>query len=154
MSGNLLKRKKCGEDDEMDITPMIDITFLLLIFFLVASKMDEAAALKLPPARHGQVVGSRNCVVLSMLAGAGEAEAKVYRGDKTDASSQFKGDQVQQEEAITSYVEDEIQSSTDLMYVLIKAEKDVRHEDVARVAKAVGKSESVQNLYVAVLENT
>ena len=66
----------------------------------------------------------------------------------------FKGDQVQQEEAITAYVEDEISSNTELHFVLIKAEKDVRHEDVSRVAKAVGKSESVQQLYVAVLENT
>ena len=26
-------------DDEMDITPMIDMTFLLLIFFILTSKM-------------------------------------------------------------------------------------------------------------------
>ncbi len=29
------------DDSEMDITPMIDITFLLLIFFLVAARLDE-----------------------------------------------------------------------------------------------------------------
>ena len=36
------------EDAEMDITPMIEITFLLLIFFLVASKMDSPASGELP----------------------------------------------------------------------------------------------------------
>ena len=42
-----LGRRRGGEDVEMDITPMIDVTFLLLIFFLVASKMsaDQAVAL-------------------------------------------------------------------------------------------------------------
>ena len=29
-------------DAEMDFTPMIDMVFLLLIFFLVASKIDQA----------------------------------------------------------------------------------------------------------------
>ncbi len=38
---------------------MIDIVFLLLIFFLVASKMDESAAVRLPPARHGVRCGGR-----------------------------------------------------------------------------------------------
>ncbi len=41
------------EDAEMDITPMIDITFLLLIFFLVASRLDEDAPVELPTARYG-----------------------------------------------------------------------------------------------------
>mgnify|MGYP003325625382 CR=1 FL=1 len=34
-----LPRKKL-EDAEMDITPMIDVTFLLLIFFMVTSTMQ------------------------------------------------------------------------------------------------------------------
>ena len=39
------------EDTEMDITPMIDITFLLLIFFIVSSKMDPSANVPLPAAK-------------------------------------------------------------------------------------------------------
>ena len=44
------------DDSEMDITPMIDMTFLLLIFFLVASKMDRSNEVRLPPAEHGVAV--------------------------------------------------------------------------------------------------
>lgn len=149
-----LMRKRRKEDDEMDITPMIDITFLLLIFFLVASKMDEAAALNLPPARHGIPVGARNAVVISVKKGGGDADAKIYRGENLKAADLFKGDLVQQEEAITAYVDEQIETNTELHYVLIKAEEDVKHADVARVAKAVGKSENAQQLYVAVMENT
>ena len=148
-----IKRRKRNDDDEMDITPMIDITFLLLIFFLVASKMDQAAALKLPPARHGLAVGARNAVVISVLGGGADG-ALIYRGEKLASGDLFKGDPVQQEEAITAYVDQQIEANTDLQYVIIKAEGDVKHADVARVAKAVGKSESAQQLYVAVLENT
>ena len=149
-----LKRPRRKEDDEMDITPMIDITFLLLIFFLVASKMDEAAALKLPPARHGVPVGARNAVVISVTGGGPDGGALIYRGENLKTGDLFKGDPVQQEEAITDYVETQIETNTDLQYVLIKAEEDVKHADVARVAKAVGKSEAAQQLYVAVMENT
>ena len=40
------------EDEEMDITPMIDITFLLLIFFVVASKMDPSQTGNIPDAEE------------------------------------------------------------------------------------------------------
>jgi len=50
-----LKPRRQLEDTEMDITPMIDVTFLLLIFFIVASKMDESANVPLPPAAPGKV---------------------------------------------------------------------------------------------------
>lgn len=149
-----IQRRSLDDDDEMDITPMIDITFLLLIFFLVASKMDEAAALKLPPARHGLPVGARNAVVICVTGGGPNGDALIYRGEALKAGDLFKGDPVQQEEAITAYVDAEIEANTDFQYVLIKAEADVKHADVARVAKAVGKSELAQQLYVAVLEAT
>ncbi len=38
LSGGMKKKK--AEEADLDITPMIDVTFLLLIFFMVASKMD------------------------------------------------------------------------------------------------------------------
>ena len=49
----LPKRKRNPDDGELDITPMIDITFLLLAFFVVASKMDPQAAIELPKASYG-----------------------------------------------------------------------------------------------------
>ena len=52
-SGPVLTRRRIKQETELDITPMIDITFLLLIFFLVASTPDLQVEVKLPPARHG-----------------------------------------------------------------------------------------------------
>ena len=40
--------KKKREESELDITPMIDITFLLLAFFVVVSKMDPTLAIPVP----------------------------------------------------------------------------------------------------------
>ncbi len=52
-------RGRATEDFEMDITPMIDITFLLLIFFLVCSTADQDTAIELAKARHGKAVGEQ-----------------------------------------------------------------------------------------------
>ena len=40
-----LVHRPMPNDGDMDITPMIDITFLLLIFFLVATRMDTESAI-------------------------------------------------------------------------------------------------------------
>ena len=45
---------------------MIDITFLLLIFFLVATRMDPRANIELPKARTGAAVSARNAVVFTV----------------------------------------------------------------------------------------
>jgi len=39
-----MKPRRALEDTEMDITPMIDIVFLLLIFFVVTSKWSQVPA--------------------------------------------------------------------------------------------------------------
>ena len=49
----LPKRKRNKDDGELDITAMIDVTFLLLAFFVVVSKMDPQAAVDLPRASYG-----------------------------------------------------------------------------------------------------
>ena len=56
-------RKTKTEDAELDITPMIDITFLLLAFFVMVSKMDPTTAVDLPKAQYGFTVPEKNCVV-------------------------------------------------------------------------------------------
>ena len=46
----LRKHKRNPEEGEIDITPMIDVTFLLLAFFVVVSRMDPQSAVDLPKA--------------------------------------------------------------------------------------------------------
>jgi biopolymer transport protein ExbD len=46
-----LQSKDAGEDIEMDMSPMIDMVFLLLIFFIVASQIiDEKPKVRVPEA--------------------------------------------------------------------------------------------------------
>lgn len=40
--------KRRGYDDEMDMTPMVDVTFLLLIFFMVTSAFEMQKSFEMP----------------------------------------------------------------------------------------------------------
>ncbi len=51
-----LEPKHAGEDIEVDMSPMIDMVFLLLIFFIVASTIiDEKVPVKIPKAAYAKV---------------------------------------------------------------------------------------------------
>jgi biopolymer transport protein ExbD len=137
------------EDAEMDITPMIDITFLLLIFFLVASRLDEDAPVELPKARYGIAVAEKSSIPITIAQGSGDT-ANVYLADGRAADKQVNStDLIVQEQEIVRYIEENLANGKE--HVLVKAEKGVRHRDVARVSDAVGKAGS-GDLYVAVME--
>ena len=150
---DILPRKRVGDDSEMDITPMIDITFLLLIFFLVASKMDTPAPVALPPAKNGSAVGIKNSVVLTIIESEKKGIAKIYKGESGDEGRLVKaGDLAEQEAEMVAYIEAAIADSIDKTAVLIKAGAGVKHRDVGRVAKAVAKVTGIEQLHVAVKE--
>ena len=51
-----LPQKDLGEDLELDMSPMIDMVFLLLIFFIVASQViDEKPKVDIPPAAFATI---------------------------------------------------------------------------------------------------
>ncbi len=144
--------RRAAEDAEMDITPMIDITFLLLIFFLVASKMDSDTEVQLPPAKHGTAVTTKSSAMITMTKGQG-GQANVFLGNGTDESTRVKAtDLLEQETLIASYIE-QMLLEQNKEQVIIKASKDVKHREVARVMRAVAQDADAK-IYVAVLEES
>ena len=140
------------EDAEMDITPMIDITFLLLIFFLVASKMDADAEVKLPKAKHGTAVTTKSSAFLTITPGSG-GQVNIFKANGTDDASRITtNDMAEQETQIAEYVERMLVDESKEQ-VVIKAEKSVKHRDVARVMQAVGQVDEAK-VYVAVMEES
>lgn len=143
------RRKKRGVEADMDITPMIDITFLLLIFFLVASRMSQEAFVELPSAKHGTTVSNDTSVIITVTKGDGE-NAAFYKGDGIDESTRLTSTDVEdQHEELSDYISEGLNGT--MTQVLIKAEEGVRHRDVARAAKAAGKA-TASVMYVAVVE--
>ena len=145
-----IRRRRIRNDTEMDITPMIDITFLLLFFFLVASRPDDAASLELPPARNGDGVSMQDAAVLTLVP-AGKS-AKVYLADgKYEETTLKSTDPAAQEVEIGDYLQEQLGGDKPKLHVLVKAESSVPHREVSRIARAVGKATEAP-LYFAVLE--
>ncbi len=141
-----LRPRPPSNDDELDITPMIDITFLLLIFFLVSSKMTAEQAVELPKARHGGVVAAKESVVILMKRGSGDL-AEVQKSDGTP----FSGDPEQQNAEIAEYVATGIDSGK--KHVIIRAEGSVRHGEIGRVSEAISESmDEGEMINIAVME--
>ena len=149
-SMSFARRASRREDPEMDITPMIDITFLLLIFFLVASRMTDEAYVQLPTAKNGTAVSSDTSVIVTLAKGPGDT-AILYKGDGAYAETKINTpDIADQQKELAEYIERGLTVDSKLQ-VLIKAEEGVRHRDVARVAKAAGNA-TASVMYIAVLE--
>lgn len=54
---------RAGADEEMDLTPMVDVTFLLLIFFMITASFSIQKSLEVPapdPEEKGQSTAIRN----------------------------------------------------------------------------------------------
>jgi biopolymer transport protein ExbD len=119
-------------DDEMDITPMIDMTFLLLIFFVLTSKMTGEKSYEVPPAKHGSTIATKNCVVLSVTRGVADTPI-VAKGD----GSIFSDDPEQQSAEIAEYIQLQLDSGgkTD---VLVRAEGNVTAKQLKKVQLAIG----------------
>lgn len=136
-------------DAEMDITPMIDVTFLLLIFFLVCSTPDQQSAVELPKAKYGTGVDKKNSVIIT-VSDEGIDTAPVYLADGKIDAARITDDPDEQSvliiEAVTKGRRDGNKEN-----VLIKADRNVAYREIARVIKAVSKVEGAK-IFLAVLE--
>ena len=152
---DILPRKTKTEEAELDITPMIDIVFLLLAFFVMVSKMDPQVAVDLPEARAGVAIPEKNCVVFVVTPGDEPDTAKIYKGRSTEDSNLVQAvEKVDIENEVTAYVEERLSAEPQIQAILIKAEGEVRHGDVELVRRGISSSTLAENrqIYAAVDE--
>jgi biopolymer transport protein ExbD len=144
-----LPRKK-RDDDEMDITPMIDITFLLLIFFIVCSTMDPTKIGTIPEADNGLAIAAKNSAVIFINPGAGD-EVILSRMD----GSNFSIDEEIQATEIIEYITEELEKSmgASKQHVMLFGDANVKVGKVTRVQKIIGDAfEDLDSTYIAVKE--
>lgn len=122
------KRKAIGAEDDLDITPMIDVTFLLLIFFMVSSTMKPEGALQIPAAKNGLGVTADEACILSIFDDQGTPG--VYLADAKRENGPVPTDNV------TAYV-----VSQKKPYVIIKADRKVPSGFVEEVARAAAEAD-------------
>ena len=143
-NSSVIKPRPLRDDTEMDITPMIDITFLLLIFFIVCGNQNSSK-IELPQARFGQGVSEKQSVVITAKSQGADKDCLVILGKEQIADGE------QQSIRIPEYIEQTIQESNGkkLPQVMLMGAKDIKAKDLKRISSAVGKVEGVQ-LYLGV----
>lgn len=128
----LITRPALQDDARFDITAMIDLVFMMNIFFLVTTITAGLSEMDLPVAKHCVAADRSNSVVISVAAGNDPSIGEVYIGDGKSGEPII--DIEEQIRAVRSAVED---GSRELkQIVLIKAEKEARLRVVGRVASA------------------
>lgn len=138
-------RSGSSDDDELDITPMIDVTFLLLIFFMVTSKMERSSSLHIPPARHGVGVSTSDSTVITIFKTDGDPEIYLSDGKKENGPVEAS--------EVTAYVQAGIADKK--LNVVIKADRDIPSgivDEVARAANDADAPEGELKFYVGVMD--
>jgi biopolymer transport protein ExbD len=137
-------------ESELDITPMIDVTFLLLIFFLVTSIRDRQTDVELPPARNGSAVDPQRAIVFT-VSGRGDRgdRGEVFAGESTSNDARLSSDEAEFRAQVVDLIEQgRLGGRRD---VLIKAERHLPHREVAKVIRAASQFGDIQ-IHLAVLE--
>ncbi len=127
------RRRQQGLEGDLDITPMIDVTFLLLIFFMVTSTMQGTPDKDLPPAVSGENANAGGFSDLSILTPPSDAEESPVLLDGTLVSLDRLGEDLQQ------------RAMGGPVRLMIYAERDVR-------SGFVGEVEDVLNAVEGTLE--
>ena len=137
----LIKKRKLPEAD-LDITPMIDVTFLLPIFFMVGAKMETARPVDLPLATAGQGVETSAATALILRqddngAAGGEPVVEFETGDTGSLDAVRRLVKTRCDEGRREFI--------------IRAERRVATGQVQALARAVQETEGTR-FYIAVEE--
>jgi biopolymer transport protein ExbD len=122
--------KKREFDGEFDITPMIDVVLLLLIFFIVTARMEPTIVAELPKAKNGDVAAGEEGVVINVKQSA-QGIAEVIRANNVA----FSADPELMASEIAEYVRNGIENEQ-RKFVLIRGEPSVKTRDMTRVRVA------------------
>ena len=142
----LVPRRSEYETPEFDITAMVDLVFMMNIYFLVTFVTVALGEMNLPSADHVSPLDAETAVVFTVVRSRDGESVNVYLGK--DDKGEVLGEGAELVEGIQAVIEAGTAVGKDA--VLLKAERNVRLADVFRVATAAS-VEGVK-LHMAVLE--
>jgi len=134
------------DDAEFDITAMIDLVFMMNIYFLVTFITAAMGGLELPTANHCFALDPETAVTITVAPGLDPQSVLVSIDGAADATPITNA--AQQEERIAEAVAAGAQAGKKA--VLIRAEKTIRLREMGRLAVAA-RHEGI-TLHLAVME--
>lgn len=144
--GGLFPSRKDEEPPEFDITAMVDLVFLMNLYFLVTFLTVAMGEMALPAADHASPLDADTAVVLSLVRSLDGQSITLYLGD--GEKGEAIKDAAQQEQRVQAAIEEGVAAGKTA--VLLKAESKVRLADLFRISSLVAGHDL--KLHVAVLE--
>ncbi len=131
------KRKAKRVPIRLDMTPMVDVAFLLLIFYMVTTvfKTPQALELTLPPDSKSQTqIAESKILTLRVLPGSG-GEARVFwsRGP-------YKPEEIRMDD-LPKVLNNEKQQVPDGLITLIKIDRSAHYSAMVRITDELGLAE-------------
>lgn len=146
ISDDSLAKKAHGEvDARVDMTAMIDLVFMMNIFFLVTSLVSNMGEVDLPAAKHVSAADTDNSVIFTIVATADRGASLLYVGDGASNAPVNVSE-------LESTIEKTVKAGRDegKKSVIIKAEKRVTLKELAKVAGAASIEDT--SIHLAVME--
>ena len=137
--GGLTRRKNRGADGDLDITPMIDVTFLLLIFFMVTSTMKGTPDKAIPSADTGQHANASAMLKLSII-----------RANNADGGVVNFEDRIMSLEELQNRLTDHVRGGP--VELIVYAERGVTNGYVGDVEAAIAEIEGNVTYRFAVMQ--
>jgi biopolymer transport protein ExbD len=142
----LVARRPLVDDAHFDVTAMVDLVFMMNIFFLVSWVGANLAELDLPTARHCTAVDTDTTVVISVTGKAGQ-RAEIHLGEAR--AGEVVADPAEVVPKIQALIEKG--ASEGKKTVLVKAQRDLQLNQLRTVLTAASSVEGVK-LNAAVIE--
>ncbi len=130
-------------DEELDLTPLIDVAFLLQIFFMVTSTIAMAASIIMPEAKNGIAPDLTKGINFTIF--QTDAGPELYLADGKGKNG------VAQLTDIPAYVQQEMAKPGGRNIILIKADKSVASGYVEDVARTASQVEGIERYLVGVM---
>ena len=137
-----LRRQRSYEEAAMEMAPMIDVTFLLLIFFMLTNSLANPTAMDVPAAVHGRGVTLEGQQLILV-----DQDGQYYLGET--ASEQAATDSLG---ALVEEVGRNAQASTGPLEVIVSAHRDVKHRYVRQLVEGLAAVEDLGPILLGVEE--
>ncbi|MCH2200608.1 MAG: biopolymer transporter ExbD [Fuerstiella sp.] len=134
------RKKKQTRDSDLDITPMIDVTFLLLIFFMVTSTMQATPDKDIAPAATGQNANANRYLNVDILSPDAASDDNRLLFDGRSVSLDELADELQD------------RAAGGRLDIMIYAERDARNGFVGEVESVINSIEGEVEYDHAVLD--
>lgn len=137
---NLRPGHRSAESVEVNLTPLIDVVFLLLIFFMVSTTFDRHAKLKvqLPEADAKMQQQKKDPVVLSI-----DVKGKYYINDRQVVNTQL--------DTLKAALQKTIENNPNVT-LLLRADGRTPHQSVVRAMDAASQV-GITKLSIATVES-